>query len=140
MNNEEKFKVFKETLLNNNEEKYGDELKEKYDLLFVEESYTKFKKMSKYQMKEQKQISSKIDKLLIQAVNSNNPSNSVSQELCQLHEKWIKSYWPTYSKEAHMSLVEMYLIDERFILYYDKRIKGGAVFLRDAMKIYLGKK
>lgn len=93
--------------------------------------------MSKYQVEEQRQTSDKIDSLLVEAVKINDPTNKVSKELCQLHEKWIKSYWPSYSKEAHMSLVEMYLIDKRFKEYYEKRITGGTKFLRDAMKIYL---
>ena len=37
-----------------------------------------------------------------------------------------------------MGLVQMYVDDERFTAYYDKIQKGAAVFLRDAMRIYLG--
>jgi TipAS antibiotic-recognition domain len=34
----------------------------------------------------------------------------------------------------------MYVADERFTAYYDKNVKGGTEFLRDAILIYLGMK
>ena len=44
--------------------------------------------------------------------------------------------WPTYSPQAHAGLAEMYVMDERFTVYYDGRVAGCAVFLRDAIKGY----
>ena len=44
-----------------------------------------------------------------------------------------------YSPEAHAGLAEMYIADERFTAYYDKAVKGGTKFLRDAIFIYTGK-
>lgn len=133
----DKFEGFKEKLLKDNDKEYGEELNQKYDKQFIEGSYKKFNKLSKYQMENLSKLSNRIDELLIEATYLNDPSNNVSKELCEAHQLWIQGYWPSYSKEAHLSLVEMYLIDDRFKLYYEKRAKGGALFLRDAMKVYL---
>jgi DNA-binding transcriptional MerR regulator len=140
MSDKEKFEGFKEKIIQENTDKYGKELDEKYGKEYVEEANMKYKKLSKYQIKEQNELSNKINTLLIEAVESNDIKNEVSMELCKSHQLWIQSYWPTYSKEAHMNLVEMYLIDERFKEYYEKIVEGGTLFLRDAMKYYLTKK
>jgi len=46
--------------------------------------------------------------------------------------------YPSYSREYHMGLGEMYAADERFKAYYDKIAPGCAEFLRDAINIYCG--
>jgi len=41
-----------------------------------------------------------------------------------------------YSKEAHRSMAEMYVADERFKAYYDKIADGAAEFFKKAIDIY----
>lgn len=137
MKDSEKFAGFKEEIIKENAEKYGKELNQKFGQTYIDEANLKFKKLSKYQFEEQNKLANKISDLLIKAVQSKDVSSDISQELCKNHQLWIKTYWPTYTEEAHMALVEMYLIDERFTQYYDKIVSGGTLFLRDAMKIYL---
>lgn len=137
MNDKEKFEGFKDKTIRDNTEKYGEELNELYGHDVIKEANTKYKKLSKYEIKKQELLSQEIDILLVKAVGLNDIHNSVSRELCQKHQEWIQSYWPSYSKSAHLSLVEMYLSDERFKSYYEKRVLGGAIFLRNAMKVYL---
>lgn len=50
----------------------------------------------------------------------------------------ISFYWGNYTKEAHAGLAEMYVHDERFKAYYDRKQPGTAEFLRDAILIYTG--
>lgn len=137
MNNEEKFEGLKNEIIKENTIKYGEELIEKYGEDVIDQSYSKFKKLSKFEIQKQKELSDVIDDLLVKAVKSGDINNSVSRELCLKHQEWIKSYWPTYTTRAHFSLIEMYLKDERFKSYYDKRVLGGTQFLRDAMELYL---
>lgn len=137
MNDEEKFIGLKEKVIYENDKKYGKELVDNYGKEVIEESYNKYRKLSKHQVKEQEMLANKINELLIQAVKSEDPSSEVSMQLCKSHQLWTKTYWPTYSKKAHMDLVEMYLEDERFKKYYEKTIIGGTMFLRDAMRIFI---
>ena len=140
MKNEDKFTAFKENLIEENETKYGKEIREKYGEDAINQSYDKMRKMSKWQMNEAKRLSDEIDKQLVIAFNTNNPSSDESTKLCELHEQWIKMYWVSYSKDAHLGLSKMYTEDDRFKAYYDKRIKGGADFLYTALKHYLNEK
>jgi hypothetical protein len=71
-------------------------------------------------------------------MKTNNPACELALEVCALHREWLCMFWKdgTYSKEAHKSLAEMYVADERFKAYYDKIADGATVFLRDAINIY----
>jgi len=55
-----------------------------------------------------------------------------------LHRQWLSYTWENYSQEAHASLAQMYVDDERFAKYYNDKQPGGAEFLRDAILIYTG--
>lgn len=48
-------------------------------------------------------------------------------------------FWTDYSPEAHAGLADMYVADERFAAYYDRRVRGGAAFLREAIRHWAGK-
>lgn len=137
MNNNKNFKRLKTETIKVNTKKYGLELTEKYGKETIRAANLKFKKSTKDQIRLQDELSTKINTLLIKAVKSADTSSELSTELCRSHQEWIQSYWPNYTKEAHMSLVEMYLVDDRFKKYYEDIICGGTLFLRDAMVIYL---
>lgn len=140
MSDKEKFEGFKNQIIKENTDKYGDELNDKYGIEYIKEANQKYKNLSKYQMNEQNELSNKINKLLVKAVKSNDIHSDTSFELCKSHQLWIKSYWPTYTKESHMTLVEMYLTDARFKKYYENIIPGGTLFLRNSMQVYLKEK
>ena len=54
-----------------------------------------------------------------------------------MHKEWLSFFWNFYSKEAHLSLAQMYVEDERFKEHYDKIAVGLAEFLLEALKVYL---
>jgi DNA-binding transcriptional MerR regulator len=136
MKHDEQFKGLKEETIAKNEQQYGEEVREKYGEEVVEASYDKVRKMSKWEWQEADKISKEILEKLALAMNGT-PEDDLAQEVCQLHQRWIQFYWPTYSKEAHLSLVEMYTQDERFTAYYDAVKPGASAFLFAAMQIYL---
>lgn len=88
MKDKEKFEGFKKKLIDDNEQKYGKEVREKYG-----------------------------DKTV----------NASNQKMLNMTE------------EQYAGLAQMYLDDERFTAFYDKKQPGMAVFLRDAIFIYTGK-
>lgn len=139
MTNEEKFKNLKEDMIKENETKYGFEIREKYGDTVINQSNEKMRKMSKWQMNEAKRLGEDINVKLAIALKTNNPSSIDATEVCQMHQTWIKLYWPTYSIEAHLGLVDMYTKDERFKAYYEKVGEGATEFLKEAMNIYLKK-
>ncbi|WP_050183184.1 MerR family transcriptional regulator [Domibacillus robiginosus] len=140
MQDNEKFKGLKEKLIEENEQKYGDEIRVKYGDQTVDASNAKLMGMTKSDFDAMNQLGEEIFLLLEKAHATGDPSGKEAQELAAKHKEWLTYSWPTYSKEAHAGLAEMYVADERFTAYYDQRITGGTQFLRDAILIYTGMK
>jgi DNA-binding transcriptional MerR regulator len=136
MKDTEKFKGLKEKSLKANEEKYGKELREKYGEEVVEESNRKYRGQSQETYEKAERLAQEILEKLYAVMDEKNPSSSEAQEVAELHKEWISLYWPTYTKEAHRGLAQMYVEDERFKAYYDKEKEGTSEFLRDIIDIF----
>ncbi|WP_047982301.1 MerR family transcriptional regulator [Ornithinibacillus contaminans] len=138
MQDNEKFAGFKEKLIDENEQKYGKEIREKYGDETVEASNKKLRGLSQADYDAMTKLGEEIFSQLEIAFATGNPSSPEAQELAEKHKQWLMYSWPSYSKEAHAGLAEMYVADERFAAYYDKQGKGRTEFLRDAIVNYLG--
>ena len=90
-------------------------------------------------MKAQEQLTVRLNASIVAAMETLDPSSSIAIEMCKLHKEWICFYWPTYNKKHHLSLVQIYTLDERFTKYYDKIRVGAAQFLLDATNLYIEK-
>lgn len=140
MSNKEKFEGFKKKMVEDNENKYGKEIREKYGKDKVEASNAKVMNMTEEQYAEVTALAEQIHTTLAEAFKTGNPAGDLAQKAADLHKKWLTYYWKEYSKEAHAGLAQMYVDDERFTAYYDKEQPGTAEFLRDAIYIYTGQK
>lgn len=136
MKDSEKFEGLKKQLVKDNEEQYGEELRQKYGNATIEQSNEKLMGMSSKQYEHAQALSEQINDLLRQECPKGNPGSGGAQHLCALHAQWISLYWRHYSKEAHLSLARSYVEDERFKAYYDAVIPGGADFLYAAIMVY----
>jgi DNA-binding transcriptional MerR regulator len=136
MSNKEKFEGFKQNLISENEKKYGTEIREKYGKETVEQSNAKLMNLSEEDYQKVTALGQQIKDVLAEAFETGDPAGPLAQQAADLHKQWICFFWPTYSKEAHAGLAQMYVDDERFTAYYDKEQPGTAEFLRDAIAIY----
>ena len=136
MSDKEKFEGFKKDLVKQNEEKYGKEIREKYGDKQVDQSNRKMLGLSEEEFRKFEQLGRDIIEKLKEAMEENDPSGEKAQEACELHKKWLGYSWNFYTKEAHRSLGEMYVSDERFKKYYDNNKLGMAEFFRNALDIY----
>ena len=136
MTDREKFVGFKEKVIRDNEAKYGKEVREKYGDEVVDASNAKLMGLSEEEYAEQEKVATEILESLAAAVGKEDPQGAAGQRIAELHRKWLSYFWPTYSKEAHAGLAEMYVADERFTAYYDQHKEGSAQFLRDAIVAY----
>lgn len=139
MSDKEKFEGFKQKLVDDNEQKYGQEIRGKYGDTAIDESNRKLMNMSEADYAELENLGQKVLEVLAEAVETGDPSSELAQQAADLHKKWLCYHWKEYNKDAHAGLAQMYVDDERFTAYYDKEKKGTAVFLRDAIMIYTGK-
>ncbi|KQL17890.1 MerR family transcriptional regulator [Cytobacillus solani] len=140
MSNKEKFEGFKKMMIDENEEKYGKEIREKYGEDTVEKSNAKVMNMSQEDYDKVTSLEKQVKETLAQAFALGDPASDIALKAAELHKQWLCFYWNEYSKEAHAGLAQMYVDDERFTAYYDKEQPGTAEFLRDAIHIYAGMK
>ena len=137
MTDKQKFEGLKNKLVEENEKKYGQELREKYGEDVVKHSHEQFKNLTKEQYDRMNQLSYEILDLLEKGMDSNDPSSEIAQQLAKKHHQWLLYTWPSYNKEAHAGLAQMYVADSRFTAYYDEKVKPGAAqFLCDAILVY----
>ncbi|MCL2874146.1 MAG: MerR family transcriptional regulator [Defluviitaleaceae bacterium] len=140
MGDKEKFEGFKQNLIDENENKYGCEIRKKYGDETVDNSNAKIKNMTEEQAVEIDRLTNELNLSLKEAVLQGNPANELAQKACELHRRWLCFFWSDgqYSKETHKNIAQMYCDDERFKAYYDDIIPGCAEFLRDSINIYCG--
>ena len=139
MTDNEKFEGFKQSLVDENEQKYGDEIRDKYGDSVIDESNAKLKGLSQAQYAEGERLRIEYEQGLKSAFEIGDPAGETSQRACDLHRQWLCVFYPKYSKEYHIGLGEMYVADERFKANYEKIAPGCTEFFRDAIKIYCGK-
>lgn len=140
MTDKEKFEGFKQKMIDDNEKKYGKEIRAKYGDEQVNKSNEKIKGMTKEQYAEAERLSTEVITALNEAFKTGDPAGELAQKAADLHRRWLSLYWDKYTKEAHAGVAQMYVADERFRAYYDKEQPGTAEFLRDAVLIYTGMK
>lgn len=139
MTDEEKFEGFKQKLLEENERKYGQEVREKYGEEAVEASNRAFQGMAKEDYANWEKLGETVLETLKAALATGDPAGELGQKTADLHRQWLTYTWGKYNKEAHAGLAQMYVDDPRFSAYYDKVQPGAVVFLRDAIHIYTKK-
>lgn len=136
MTDKEKFEGFKQKLVDDNENKYGKEIREKYGEDVVNKSNAKVKGMTQAQYEQVTELEEQLALNLKAAMATGYPAGELAQKTADLHRQWLSFYWNQYTKEAHAGVAQMYVDDERFTAYYDKIQPGAAEFLRDAVHIY----
>lgn len=136
MDDREKFEGFKQRMLEENEKKYGAEVREKYGESVVEEANKTFMSTTPQQHAQQEALTAQLHETLKAAVAQGDPAGELGQKAAALHKEWLCFYWPEYSKEAHVGLANMYVNDERFAAHYEAIAPSATRFLRDAVEIY----
>lgn len=140
MTDQEKFTGFKQKQMDDNEAKYGAEIRAKYGDDKMDQSNRKLMNMTAEEYAEMERLTAEVLDSLAAAYATGDPAGQLAQKTAELHKQWLGLSWGSYSKEAHAGLAQMYVDDERFTAYYDAKQPGSAVFLRDAVWIYTGMK
>jgi len=136
MSDREKFEGLKKERIEENERRYGAEVRAKYGDEVVDASNKRFQGMDRRQYAAFEKISQEIAEALREAVAQGDPAGAMAKTACEKHAQWIRMAWPEgmFTQEAHLALCEMYTQDERFRAYYEAIAPGGANFLLRAMK------
>ena len=138
MEDEEKFEAFKQGLVDENEQRYGKEVRERWGDDAADASNAKLMGMSVEQYHRTQKLEQGVKDALLAAMAAGDPTGEDAHRAADLHRQWLCEFWKdgTYSKAAHLGLAEMYVADDRFKAYYEAVAPGAAEFLRDAIKAY----
>ena len=139
MTNKERFEGFKQKLIDDNEVKYGKEVRNKYGDEQVNKSNQKVKNMTEVQHSQVEKLGADVIARLAEAFATGDPAGELAQKTADLHHQWLNFYCNNYSKEAHAGLAQMYVDNEKFTTFYDANQPSSAIFLRDAVLIYTAK-
>lgn len=136
MGAEEKFEAFKQRLVDQNEERYGTEARERWGDAAVDASNERFMGLSSEDLNRASELEEKVRNEIVAGLADGNPDDAHARAAVQAHAAWLGLFWPegTYSPEAHRSLAQMYLADERFLAYYDAWAPGAGRFLASAIE------
>ncbi|MGM9903211.1 MerR family transcriptional regulator [Enterococcus hirae] len=125
MTDQEKFEGFKKQKIVENEETYGQEIRQKYGEAAVNDSMKKWQNMSQETYEEMNAT----EQLLLSDLTAYlaDPSNQeLAEKIFQTHKKWLSYSWSNYQAQAHKGLGTLYVSDARFTDYYDSRSGKGA--------------
>lgn len=137
MSDQEKFRVFKENLVKENEKKYGEEVRQKYGDEEMDASGRKMMNMTEEEWSLYQQLGEQIlAKLKENVLAGTLPESEAAREIVSLHKDWLSRSWKKYSAEAHKGVAALYTCDERFKAYYDRETEGCAAFLTAAVEYW----
>lgn len=134
MKDQEKFAVFKENLVKENEEKYGKEVREKYGDEAVDQANTGLMGLTREEYQDWNTLDARIREKLEAAVREGLSADSPQgKEICRLHRRWLEVTVKSLTPQKHKGIAQLYVLDERFTAYYDRALPGCARFLRDTV-------
>lgn len=134
MENEKKFQALKQQSIEANEATYGVEIREKYGNEAINQSNEKLMGLSQEAYHAWEVLGETLLQALETAVAAGVAYTSdEGNRLVALHKQWLSYTMPSYSPALHQGLARMYVGDERFLAYYDRRVDGCGVFLSDAI-------
>ena len=135
MTDEERFAALKRAAVDENERAYGAEVRGRWGDEAADAANERVLNMSEQEWGDTKELEQAILEQLAAAVAAGDTRGPEAARLVEMHRDWLCRQWPegAYSPAAHAGLAESYVADERFAAYYEKAVKGGARFLRDAI-------
>lgn len=140
MSDQEKFEVFKERIVRENEEKYGTEIREKYGDEEMDAANRRFLDMTEEEEERFRSLGAVICNQLKEGVQAGiKPDSEKAKQIVILHKEWLSKTWKQYTAEAHKAIANGYICDERFKMYYDKEVPGCAQLLEKAVRFWVDK-
>ncbi len=141
MTDKEKFAAFQKQAIEENERKYGKEIREKYGDKAVDASNQAILGMDREKKEAWDALDREIRAALAAAVKvGEDPAGEEGQRIAALHKKWLGFVFQDYDPARHAGIAQLYVADERFTAYYDGEVAGCARFLRDAVIAYTREK
>jgi len=138
MSDRERFRGLKEKMVADNEKQYGAEARRKYGDEQVDAANRRLMGLSEEQLRDQQTLEEEIlRRLEAGAEQGVGAQSDEAREIAELHRRWLTGYLPGYTPAMHRGIAAMYIADERFTRYYDRRVAGCAQLLHDAVQRWI---
>ncbi len=138
MTDQERFAAFKKKAVEENEAKYGPEIREKYGDAAVDAANQTLLGMDQEKKDAWDALDAQIRSAMEAAViGGEDPAGAEGQRIAQLHKQWLGFVFRDYDPLRHVGIAQLYVADERFAAYYDREVPGCARFLRDAVSVFI---
>lgn len=135
MSDDKKFEAFKKNAIEENERRYGKELREKYGNAEIDAANAAAMKVTPEQYAQWNAWGEEIKARLCAAVREGIvPHSEEGKAIVNLHKQWLTVASHGYDAARHRGIAMLYVMDERFTAYYDEKVKGCAQFLCDAVQ------
>lgn len=138
MKDREKFEGMKRRIIQENEDAYGREARERYGSEAVEASGRRLAGMTEEEWTQMQTEETEFRQALLRAMAADDPAGEDAREAVRLHAAWLARFWPPESvtPQAHVGMAELYVQDQRFTDYYEKTAPGFAAFFLRAARAY----
>ena len=136
MADQDRLVEFGEKTIEDNERKYGAQVRAKYGDAAMDASNARLRGLTKKQWDAINQDGAQAEAQLKLAMETGDPTGEAAIKAAAMHRVWL-GHFGEYDDDMHIGLGEMYVADERFKAYYDAVKPGAAEFLRDAIKEYV---
>lgn len=134
MKDEAKFAALKEQVVTENEAAYGQEARKRYGNQAVDTANKTLLGMTAAQYETWTALDAELRQRLENAVDAgHSPASEEGKALCELHRRWLTMTDKTLTAAKQKGIAELYVLDDRFTAYYDRKVPGCAQFLRDAV-------
>ena len=138
MSDHEKFEALKRRTVEENEARYGRELRSAYGDATIDRANARVLALSEEEHRQWQELGRSIQEALAEAVQSGaDPAGAEGQHIAALHRQWLSFSWERYAPQAHAGLVRLYTQDPRFTAYYDRDVPGCSAFLERAVLAWL---
>ena len=115
MMDEQKFQAFKRRAVEENEKRYGAEIRQTYGDQEMDQANASVMGLTQEQYRQWESLGQEIRSKLRQAVEMGDaPSGEKGEELAALHRRWLTISGNHYDVDRHKGLAELYVADERF--------------------------
>lgn len=134
MKDEAKFAALKEQVVAENEAAYGQEARKRYGNQSVDAANKTLLGMTAAQYETWTALDAELRQRLENAVDAgHSPASEEGKALCELHRRWLAMTDKTLTAAKQKGIAELYVLDDRFTAYYDRKVPGCAQFLRNAV-------
>lgn len=137
MTNQEKFEAFKQEKLQENEQTFGKEIREKYGEAAVQNANQNWLNLSQADVAKMEQTEKDLFAALHIVLETQDLHSEAAKTVYNKHKEWLQFSWSNYSATMHKNLADMYVADPRFTAYYDTRVQAGSTqLLRQIIQHY----